>query len=64
MIATKQKAARQFASSFAPKTQFGIFLRNQMTKAFAIPLVARLLMGPSLLDHVDLPDYENARNSA
>jgi 2-polyprenyl-6-methoxyphenol hydroxylase-like FAD-dependent oxidoreductase len=63
LIATKQKAAEQFASSFAPKTRVGLFLRNQMTKAFAIPLVAKLTMGASLLDHIDLPDYEKAAKS-
>jgi 2-polyprenyl-6-methoxyphenol hydroxylase-like FAD-dependent oxidoreductase len=53
----KQKAAEKFASSFAPKTRWGLFLRNQVTKAFAIPFVPKLLMGPSLLDNVVLPDY-------
>lgn len=57
LIATKQKGAEQFASGFAPKTSFGLFVRNQMTKAFAIPLVAKLTLGPSLLDNIELPDY-------
>jgi 2-polyprenyl-6-methoxyphenol hydroxylase-like FAD-dependent oxidoreductase len=57
LIATKQKAAKQFAGSFAPKTRFGLFFRNQVTKAFAIPLVAKLTMGASILDRIDLPDY-------
>lgn len=63
LIASKQKAAKQFAGSFAPKTWLGLFLRDQMTKAFAIPYVARLTLGPILLDHIDLPDYSR-RNSA
>ena len=53
----KQDAARGFASSFAPKTRFGIFLRNQITKAFALPYVAKLAIGSSLLDTIALPDY-------
>jgi 2-polyprenyl-6-methoxyphenol hydroxylase-like FAD-dependent oxidoreductase len=57
MIATKQKAARQFATGFAPKTSWGVFVRNQVTKAFAIPFVAKLAMGSSLIDRIDLPDY-------
>jgi len=57
LIASKQKAARQFASGFAPKTRIGLFLRNQVTKAFAIPLVAKLTMGSSLMDRIDVPDY-------
>jgi 2-polyprenyl-6-methoxyphenol hydroxylase-like FAD-dependent oxidoreductase len=56
-IAGKQKAAAQFASSFAPKTRLGLFLRNQITKAFNLPFVPKLAMGPSLLDRIDLPDF-------
>lgn len=56
-MAGKQKAAEEFARSFAPKTRLGLFLRNQVTKAFALPGVARIAMGSSLLDRVDLPDY-------
>ncbi|HEX9881796.1 MAG TPA: FAD-binding domain [Hyphomicrobium sp.] len=57
LIATKQKAALQFASGFAPKTRWGLFVRNQVTKAMALPFVAKLAMGSSLLDRIDLPDY-------
>ena len=53
----KQIAAEKFATSFTPKTRWGLFLRNQVTKAFAIPFVAKLVMGGSLLDRIDLPDY-------
>ena len=53
----KQQAAEKFATSFTPKTRWGLFLRNQITKAFAIPFVAKLAMGGSLLDRIDLPDY-------
>jgi 2-polyprenyl-6-methoxyphenol hydroxylase-like FAD-dependent oxidoreductase len=56
-IARKQEAAVKLTSSFAPKTHFGIFLRNKITKAFKLPFVAELAMGPSLLDRLDLPDY-------
>jgi len=56
-IADKQRAAVQLARSFAPKTQLGIFFRNQVTKAFKLPLVAKLAIGRSLFDRIDLPDY-------
>ena len=56
-IADKQRAAVKFASSFAPKTRIGLFFRNQITKAFKLPFVAELAMGPSLLDRIHLPDY-------
>ena len=53
----KQEAARKFAGSFTPKTRWGLFLRNQVTKAFALPFFSKLLMGTTLLDDIDLPDY-------
>ncbi|HYY30312.1 MAG TPA: FAD-binding domain [Chthoniobacterales bacterium] len=56
-IASKQDAAVRLSGSFAPKTRFGIFLRNQITETFKLPFVAELAMGPSLLDRIDLPDY-------
>jgi 2-polyprenyl-6-methoxyphenol hydroxylase-like FAD-dependent oxidoreductase len=57
----KQKAAQDFAGAFAPRTPFGVFLRNQVTKAFALPFVARLAFGSDLLDRIDLPDYSRTR---
>ena len=62
LISSKQMAAERFAGAFAPRTRFGLFLRNQITKAFAIPLVAKLAMGPSLMDRIDLPDYPLRKN--
>lgn len=53
----KQNAAEKFAASFAPKTWTGLFLRNQVTKALAIPFLAKMLIGSTLLDRIDLPDY-------
>jgi len=52
----RQKAAENFAGAFTPRTQWGLFWRNQATKAFAIPFVAGLLRRSSLLDRLDLPD--------
>jgi hypothetical protein len=45
------------AGSFAPRTRLGLFLRNQITKAFALPLVAKMAMGSTLIDTFTLPDY-------
>ena len=53
----KQEAARTFASSFAPKTRFGLFVRNQVTKALRIPELAKLTIGRGITDRVTLPDY-------
>ena len=56
-IGSKQKVAERFASAFAPKTRWGLFLRNQVIKAFAIPGLARLAFGRDLIDTLQLPDY-------
>jgi 2-polyprenyl-6-methoxyphenol hydroxylase-like FAD-dependent oxidoreductase len=53
----KQGAARRLAHSFAPRTRLGIFVRNQITKAFSLPGVARLAFGRSLRDCITLPHY-------
>lgn len=54
----KQEAAKRFARSFAPKTALGVFVRNQATKAFAIPGMARLALASSIADKLQLPSYD------
>ena len=56
-IVTKQQGAERFASALAPKTRWGLFVRNQIIKAIAIPGLARLAMGRGFADALDLPDY-------
>jgi 2-polyprenyl-6-methoxyphenol hydroxylase-like FAD-dependent oxidoreductase len=56
-VTDKQDGAMKLSGSFAPKTRFGIFFRNQITRTFKLPFVAELAMGTSLLDRIDLPDY-------
>jgi 2-polyprenyl-6-methoxyphenol hydroxylase-like FAD-dependent oxidoreductase len=56
-ISTKQRGAARFAGAFAPKTQWGVRFRNQVTRAFAIPGVARLALGREIIDRLRLPDY-------
>ena len=56
-IEEKQRAARRFAGQFAPRTEFGIWLRNLATRAMTLPGVSSLLIGRALRDRVDLPDY-------
>lgn len=53
----KQKSAREFANSFAPKTAFGIWVRNQATKLMQLPGVANVLLGRTMRDDFELPDY-------
>ncbi len=56
-IEKKQQGAERFASAFAPKTRWGIFFRNQVIKAAAIPGVARFTFGRDILDMLRLPEY-------
>ena len=56
-IEGKQHAAENFASTFVPQTQFGIWLRNQATKLMALPGAANLMLGQSLRDDFALPDF-------
>jgi 2-polyprenyl-6-methoxyphenol hydroxylase-like FAD-dependent oxidoreductase len=53
----KQASAAKFASSFAPKTAFGITFRNLFTRLLRLPFVAGFLLGRELRDEVKLPDY-------
>jgi 2-polyprenyl-6-methoxyphenol hydroxylase-like FAD-dependent oxidoreductase len=56
-IDAKQRGAGRFAGAFAPKTWWGLFLRNQVIKAAAIPGIARLACGTDIVDNLRLPDY-------
>ena len=60
-MTAKQNAAERFARSFAPKTRFGLFVRNQVTKALGIPFVANLTLGRLTHDAIDLPSYPRSR---
>jgi 2-polyprenyl-6-methoxyphenol hydroxylase-like FAD-dependent oxidoreductase len=56
-ITTKQRGAERFAAVFAPRTQWGLWFRNQVIKTFAIPGLARLALGSDIIDTLPLPDY-------
>jgi 2-polyprenyl-6-methoxyphenol hydroxylase-like FAD-dependent oxidoreductase len=53
----KQDAAVRFAQSFVPSSHLAIRIRNLVSNALAVPLLARLAMGRTLLDRLQLPDY-------
>jgi 2-polyprenyl-6-methoxyphenol hydroxylase-like FAD-dependent oxidoreductase len=57
LFAAKQESARKFASAFAPRTAFGLWVRNQATRLMAFQPLAELLLGRDLRDDFDLPDY-------
>ncbi|MGA8611350.1 MAG: hypothetical protein WB760_06480 [Xanthobacteraceae bacterium] len=56
-IGSKQRGAERFSSDFAPKTRWGLFLRNQVIKACAIPGLSRFAFGRDVIDKLQLPDY-------
>ncbi|MGY4500517.1 2-polyprenyl-6-methoxyphenol hydroxylase-like FAD-dependent oxidoreductase [Bradyrhizobium sp. GM24.11] len=56
-IQKKQQAAERFAGALAPKTRSGMLFRNLVTKTFAIPGIARLVIGRDIADELKLPDY-------
>jgi len=56
-IGSKQRGAERFSSAFAPRTRWGLFMRNQVIKASAVPGLARLAFGRDIVDKLPLPDY-------
>jgi 2-polyprenyl-6-methoxyphenol hydroxylase-like FAD-dependent oxidoreductase len=60
-LTRKQQSAAKFASSFAPKTSFGIAFRNIVTRLFRLPFLPELLLGRDLRDDIELPDYGSSR---
>jgi 2-polyprenyl-6-methoxyphenol hydroxylase-like FAD-dependent oxidoreductase len=53
----KQASAAKFASSFAPKTTFGITVRNHVSRLLQIPFIADFFIGRAVRDDFKLPDY-------
>ncbi|HZZ62521.1 MAG TPA: FAD-binding domain [Roseiarcus sp.] len=56
-VAAKQRTAERFGRVFAPRTNFGLFLRNQIIKACALPGLAKLTFARNLVDTLKLPNY-------
>ncbi|MEO8802854.1 MAG: FAD-binding domain [Rudaea sp.] len=56
-IDTKQRDAVKFAGAFVPRTAFGLFARNQISRALAFRTVANYFIGRGLIDNFELPDY-------
>ena len=60
----KQRVAEGFARLFARKTRLGLFIRKQVTNAFTILGLAKLVMGRSLLDRLELPNHSGPHGDA
>lgn len=56
-VLQKQQAALRLAGTFAPKSAFSMFLRNQIMKLLRVPWVADWAVGRDLSDKIVLPDY-------
>jgi 2-polyprenyl-6-methoxyphenol hydroxylase-like FAD-dependent oxidoreductase len=56
-IVSKQQGAERFAAGFAPRTRWGLFIRNQVIRACAIPGLAAFAFGKDIRDILQLPDY-------
>lgn len=57
-IQGKQDAARKFAATFAPRTAFGVKMRNLLSRTLDVPLLARWMVRRMLVDRVVVPDYD------
>ena len=58
-IERKQRAAEGFAGSFAPRTRFGLFIRDLVLRAASFQLVGDWLMRRFVADRFELPSYED-----
>lgn len=56
-VARKQHGAERFAAAFAPRTRYGLWFRNQVLNACALPGLARLAVGRDIIDTLRLPDF-------
>lgn len=56
-IAGKQHGAERFASAFAPRTRWGLGLRNLVVRHASTPGLARTLLRGGIADGLKLPQY-------
>lgn len=56
-ISKKQKSAQGFAKSFVPKSQFGIWVRNQALKLMSLTFVSKLYLNQFNDAELKLKDY-------
>lgn len=53
----KQRAAENFAGSFAPKSQIGVLVRDYFSRTLRIPVLAKWALRGLLRDKIELPRY-------
>jgi 2-polyprenyl-6-methoxyphenol hydroxylase-like FAD-dependent oxidoreductase len=54
-LRSKQKAAERLALAFAPRNRRQLFVRNSVMRLMGLPLVAKLAVGKSFNDAIELP---------
>mgnify|MGYP001069733635 CR=1 FL=1 len=57
IVLKKQDAALGLATVFAPKSQFQLWLKKSVFKIMGLPGVARIAIGASLRDPIELPRF-------
>lgn len=62
-VAGKQRAARRFLGTFAPKSQWSLRFRNLMFRLLSSPWVAKAIVSGSFSDKITLPEYRSDRRS-
>jgi len=56
-VLNKQNAALRFGGAFAPKTKFGLFIRNQVMNLMRFPWITDLVVTRGIADKIALPEY-------
>ena len=56
-VLKKQTSALRLASSFAPKSQFSLFIRNQIMNLLQVHWIADVFASRGLMDNITLPEY-------
>lgn len=57
IVESRQRSARAFATTFAPKTALGLWTRNQASKLLNIPWLADWVVRSEFSDDIALPEF-------
>lgn len=57
IVEARQRSARAFAATFAPKTALGLWTRNQVSRLLNVPLVADWVVRSEFRDDIPIPEY-------
>ncbi|MEE3066519.1 MAG: FAD-binding domain [Actinomycetota bacterium] len=57
IVEARQRSARGFATTFAPKTALGVWTRNLASRLLNIPWLAEWVVRSEFRDDVELPEY-------